>query len=129
MTKNSNIQLLSNVYPVKANGERIDFTENRNFVARVWDRGALIKFFKFVHHTLPDARILERYTNGIHGLSKWQIRRIMNPDDCSLCPGEKPWGIVIRGENFDEVCKCDRRDCNEFSKCRPDMETKDGIKK
>jgi hypothetical protein len=129
MTKNSNIQLTSNVYPVKVDGERIDFTKNRNFVARVWDREALIKLFQYVHHVPPDTRLLEKYAKGITGLREWQIRRIMNPDECSFCPGEKPWGIVICGENFEEVCKCDRRECSEFARCRPKMETENGVKK
>jgi hypothetical protein len=60
MTKNSNVQLTSNVYSVKAEGERIDFTENVEFVRRVWNREALIKLFQCVYHVSPDTRILEK---------------------------------------------------------------------
>lgn len=132
MTKNSNVQLTSNIYPVKVDRERIDFGRNEQFIRRVWDRDALIRLFKYVHYVnivdQRNLRQLDRYS--IPGLSKWQIRRIETPDKCALCPpGDKPWGIVIRGESFEEVCKCNRRDCREFSKCRPEMEIKDGIKK
>lgn len=129
MTKNSNVQLTSNVYPVKVDGEQIDFIENVDYVRRVWNREALIKLFQYVHHVPPDTRILEEYFK-IPGLSEWQIRRIETPDECAWClPGEKPWGIVIRGESFEEVCKCNRRDCSEFRKCRPKMGAEDGVKK
>lgn len=123
MIKNSNIQLTSNIYPVITDDEKIDFKKNKDFVARVWDRKALIKLFKFVFHAQPDKRLLERHEYEIHGLSEWQIRRITESDECSLCPGEKPWGIVIRGKHFNEVCKCNRRECPEFSNCRPEMGT------
>jgi hypothetical protein len=130
VTKNSNVQLTSNVYPVKVDGERIDFIENGDFVARVWDREALIKLFQCVHHVPPDTRTVEKYCKDIPSLSEWQIRRIKTPDECSLAlPGEKPWGIVIYGESFEEVCKCNKRDCRQYAKCRPNMEMKDGVKK
>jgi hypothetical protein len=129
MIKKSNVQLTSNVYPVKADGEYIDFTENVDFVSRVWNREALIKLFQYVYHVLQDNRILNNYVKEIPGLSEWQIRRIMTPDECSFAPGEKPWGIVIGDGRFKEVCKCNRGDCSEFSKCRPNMEAADGIKK
>ena len=129
MKNKSNIQLISNVYPVKVDGEHIDFRESRHFVARVWDREALIKLFRYVCHIPPDTRLLKNYANGIHGISQWQIKRIMNSDECSLCPGEKPWGIVIRGDNFEEVCRCERHECSEFKRCRPNMGTEDGVKK
>ena len=130
VTKNSNVQLTSNVYPVKVDGERIDFIENGDFVGRVWNREALIKLFQCVHHMPPDTRILEKYAKEIPGLSEWQIRRIKTPDECSLgLRGEKPWGIVIRDESFEEVCRCNRRDCIRFAECRPKMETEDGVKK
>ena len=130
MTKTSNVLLTSNVYPVKADGERIDFTENRDFVGRVWNREALIKLFQCVHHVPADARILEKYAKEIPGLSEWQLRRIKTPDECSLgLPGDKPWGIVIHDNSFYEVCRCNRRDCIRFAECIPKMETKDGVKK
>jgi len=128
MKNNSNIQLISNIYPAKVNGEQIDFTENKDFIARVWDREALIKLFQYVFHVPPDTRLLNNYAYDINGLQEWQVRRIMNPDECSFCPGEKPWGIVICGENFEEVCKCERRECSEFKRCRPKMENEDGVK-
>lgn len=129
MKKNSNVQLTSNVYPVKADGERIDFTENRDFVRRVWNREALIKLFQYVYHMPPDSRILEKAKN-IPGLSDWQIQRIKTPDECALgMSGEKAWGIVIQNGSFKEICKCDQRDCSEYLRCRPEMENKDGIKK
>ena len=129
MSKNSNIQLTSNIYPVKVDGEQIDFIENGDFVARVWDREALIKLYQYVHHVLPDTRTFEKYSKDIPGLSEWQIRRIKTPDECSLgFRGEKPWGIVIRDRSFEEVCRCNRRDCPYFAECRPKMGIENGTK-
>jgi len=129
MTKNSNMQLTSNVYPVKVDGERIDFTENEDFVGRVWDKDALMKLFTCIHHVLPDKRILEKHPKKIPGLSEWQSWRIRTPEECANASGEKPWGIVIHGASFELVCKCNRRDCIHFAECRPKMETEDGVKK
>lgn len=129
MIENSNVQLNSNVYPVKADGEWIDFTKNADFVRRVWQREALIKLFEIVHHMQQNKSILEKYARQIPFISEWQIQRILIPDECSLALGEKPWGIVIHGESFEEVCKCNRRDCPKFAECRPNMEMKDGVKK
>jgi hypothetical protein len=123
MTKNSNVQLTSNIYPVKVDGARIDFIENPDFVGRVWSRDALIKLFQFVHHMPYDRSILEKYAKAIPGLSEWQIRRIETADECSFAPGEKPWGIVIRDDSIKEVCRCNKRDCIRFTECRPEMET------
>jgi hypothetical protein len=123
MIKNSNVQLTSNVYPVRAEGEYIDFTENVAFVRRVWERKALIKLFQFVFHAPLDTRLLSNYISELSGLSQWQIRRLKTPDECLIAlPDEKPWGVVIRGDVFEEVCKCNRHDCSGFNKCRPDME-------
>lgn len=129
MIKNSNVQLTSNVYPVKSEDDHIDFSENIDFIARVWDRKALIKLFQYVYHMLPDKRILESYAKEIPGLSEWQIRRIKTPDECSFMPGERPWGIIIGDGTFKEVCKCDNRVCSEFAKCRPNIEAENVVKK
>lgn len=125
----SNVQLCSNIYPVKSDGERIDFTENKDFVRRVWNREALIKLFQYVYHMQPDSRVINK-VEYISGLSAWQIRRIKTPDECGLgIPGEKAWGIVIRSGSFEEVCKCDQRDCSSYLMCRPDMGDKNGTQK
>jgi hypothetical protein len=131
MKDNSNIQLTSNIYPVsvKIDDDKINFLRNPDFMSRVWDRGALIKLFQYVHHVnIEDNRLSGSYT--IPGLTEWQIRRIDTPDYCSIgLPGEKQWGIVLRGEVFEEVCKCDKHDCKYFTTCRPEMEGGNGVKK
>lgn len=129
MTTNSNVQLRSNVYPVMTEGDTINFRENSDFVRRVWNREALIRLICLAWRISGDKDLLQKYAPEIPGIQQWQIRRLKTPDNCVECPNEKPWGIVIRDDDFYEVCRCQKKDCRLFAKCRPDMENSNGVTK
>lgn len=123
--RRSNVQIASNVYPVKITEDRIDMQANSQFVSRITDKNALRRLVKIVHHGLNYDDLLIIHAKKIPGISDWQAERIGIPDTCALAPrGEKPWGIAIVENELTYVCKCHVITCERFrNECRPTENT------
>ena len=118
-TERSNVQIISNVYPVKVTGNRIDMQANTQFVSRIVDRDALRRLVDMIYPGLNYDKLRIRYAKTIPGISDWQANRIGIPDTCALAPsGEKPWGVLIVHGELKYVCKCEMRGCKKFNECR-----------
>lgn len=120
-TKQSNVQVTSNVYPVNVRDNRIDMEANPRFVSRITNRTALRRLVDIVHPGLNYDDLRIRYAKTIPGISDWQVKRVGIPDACSLAPaGEKPWGVSIVYGELKYVCKCKFRECPRISECKPE---------
>ncbi len=122
----SNLQIRSNIYPVIVRKDRIDLTANLRFCSRITDRKALRRLVDIVQPGMNYDEQRVRCAQKIPGLSEWQIKRIITPDECShpLAPrGGKPWGVSILNGELKFVCKCDFISCPLFCKCRPEEVT------
>lgn len=121
-TERSNLQIISNVYPVNVTGNRIDMKANSRFVSRITDRDALRRLVDMIHPGLNYDELRIRYAKTIPGLSDWHANRVGIPDTCALAPpGEKPWGVSIVHGELKYVCKCEIRECEKFNnECRPE---------
>lgn len=119
--EHSNIQIISNVYPVKVTANRIDMKANDRFVSRITDRDALRRLVDLIYPGLNYDEQRVRYAKKIPGISSWQVDRIEKPDTCSFAPpGEKPWGVSIVFGELKYICKCEIRECKKFNECRPE---------
>ena len=122
----SNIQLMSNVYPVDVRQGRIDFARNEAFVSQVADQEALKRIIQRRYGRVNDYRILEKYASTMPGFQDWQLRRVVGCDACTLAPrGEKPWGFRVTDGRYEEVCRCDQTECQHYGECRPKTERTD----
>lgn len=120
----SNVNLLSNIYPVKVLDGKIEFKSDIEFVGRIMDRSALKKLvFMVCGHMAYHEQIVE-YLKTINGIQDLQIRRMEGCDECALAErGEKPYGFMIESGQYREICKCIKMNCSKFKECRPDMES------
>ncbi len=119
--KRSNLQMISNVYPVDVTGDLIDLKANSQFTSRITNRNALRLLVEMINpqQNYNDIRVANR--PKAEGLLDWQVTILRTPVTCSLSPsGEIPWGLQIVDGKINYICKCDFRSCPEFEKCRPE---------
>ena len=117
----SNVHMTSNVYPVQACDDRIDFGSNPNFIAQLADREALRQLVRMQYGSVNDHRLMMQYAESMPGLQDWQARRIGGCDSCSYAePGDKPWGAQIVSGKYIQICRCEKSECVRFTECRPD---------
>jgi hypothetical protein len=128
-TERSNLHMTSNVYPVNAPEGEVDFYSNSDFIKQIADPAILKILINERYGGANDYRLLERYARALHGIQEWQIRRLKGCDTCSDADtGDRPWGFRIRRDGtYEEICRCQRKECMRYVECRPDLEKTNAI--
>lgn len=114
----SNIKIVSNIYPVS----RSQIVEDPEFRKQVRGRKALKRMVRFLIGFDVDDEYCEQCLKSC-GIENWQMEMFDKDKPCSLriAMSDYPWGAVLDNGVVKVVCRCKKKFCREFSKCRKDL--------
>ena len=122
MTTQSNIRIVSNVYPVTTARRHLfdkeqwgGVSEDSTFRTKVRGRTALRKLADLLFATEIDGRVLRQQFLDTRMVEKWQIDIYWDQEGAGNCvdcaPGEKPFGLIRRGKTFVVENRCKKVNC------------------
>jgi len=119
MEKKANIRFHSNVYPVSTE----NVANDPDFRKQVRGKNALRKLVACIYGPMSRDEQFEEHLFKMD-LEEWQLRLYWGHDlHCAKYyeykEEEKPYGLVIKNEVPSIVCRCNRKNCTEYTRCRP----------